>query len=83
MPACKMEGAALKARYHRIMEWLELERTLKGHLVQLPCSEQGCVLLLDNTPRVKVIVVSIFVLTGSRCTRCLLGQPNGHRGSLR
>ena len=22
-------------------EWLQLEGTLKGHLVQLPCNEQG------------------------------------------
>ena len=26
--------------YHRIIEWFELEGTLKGHLVQLPCNEQ-------------------------------------------
>ena len=28
-------------RNHRIIELLELERTFKGHLIQLPCSEQG------------------------------------------
>jgi len=27
--------------YHRITESLELEGTFKGHLVQLPCNEQG------------------------------------------
>ena len=26
---------------HRITESFELERTFKGHLVQLPCNEQG------------------------------------------
>ena len=26
---------------HRIIEWLELGGTFKGHLVQLPCNEQG------------------------------------------
>ena len=26
---------------HRIIELFELEGTLKGHLVYLPCSEQG------------------------------------------
>ena len=26
---------------HRIIELLELEETFKGHLVQLPCNEQG------------------------------------------
>ena len=29
------------ARVDSITEWLEMEGTLKGHLVQLPCSEQG------------------------------------------
>jgi len=27
--------------FHRITEWFGLEGTLKGHLLQLPCSEQG------------------------------------------
>ena len=27
--------------FHRIIESLELEGTFRGHLVQLPCSEQG------------------------------------------
>ena len=31
---CKIEN-------HRTTELFELEGTLKGHLVQLPCSEQG------------------------------------------
>jgi len=26
---------------HGIIEWLELDGTFKGHLVQLPCTEQG------------------------------------------
>ena len=26
---------------HRIIELFELEGTFKGHVVQLPCSEQG------------------------------------------
>ena len=26
---------------HRIIELFELEEILKGHLVQLPCNEQG------------------------------------------
>ena len=26
---------------HRIITFLELEETFKGHLVQLPCNEQG------------------------------------------
>jgi len=30
---------------HRVMELFELERTLRGHLVQLPCNEQGCLQL--------------------------------------
>jgi len=29
-----------KKRY-RIIEFLELEETAEGHLVQLPCNEQG------------------------------------------
>jgi len=26
----------------QIVEWFELEGTLRGHLVQLPCSQQPC-----------------------------------------
>ena len=29
------------ARVDSITEWLEMEGTLKGHLVHLPCTEQG------------------------------------------
>ena len=32
---------ARKARFHRSIESFELESTLKGYLVQLPCNEQG------------------------------------------
>ena len=32
-------------RENRIIESLELEGTFKGHLVQLPCNEQGHVQL--------------------------------------
>ena len=35
-------SAALVRGTHRIMESFELEETFKGHLVQLPCNEQGC-----------------------------------------
>jgi len=31
----------LQISIHRIVESLELEGTIKGHLVQLPCNEQG------------------------------------------
>ena len=30
---------------YRIIEWFGLEGTIKGHLVQSPCSEQGYLLL--------------------------------------
>ena len=36
--------------YHRNIELFELEGTFKGHLVQLPCNEQGC-LQLDQVLR--------------------------------
>ena len=36
---------------HRIVESFELEGTLKGHLVQLPCNEQGHLQLHQSAQR--------------------------------
>jgi len=67
-------GASLESGDHRIIESFELERTLKGHLVQPPCNEQGCLQLHQvliawpsltlNVPRSTISLGNPFLCTG-------------------
>ena len=57
--------------YHRITESFELEGTLKGHLVQLPCIEQGY-LQLDEVAQSPSSL--IFNVSKDRASTTFLGN---------
>jgi len=56
-----------RKKNHRIIEPSELERTLKGHLVQLPCNEHGHLQRDQGALSSPVQCMSL--------TECLQGHP--------
>jgi len=59
--------------FHRIIELLELERTLKGHLAQLPCNKQRHLQLHQVLRAPSSLTLSAYKDGG--CIHHLSGQP--------